>query len=441
MTSGRPDDFVVAVSNGNELQFAIFRKDVISTIRRLKEQKVARIVLSTENGYDCAIGFFAALHANCCIVIPPNNLAGMLVNFVSEDCPLLSDVTYEGNPHFVKIGGATDDTFEFEELDPGKCQLEFYTSGSTGSPQKIPKSAFQIEEELVVLQRNWGEVLSEATTLGTVSHQHIYGLYFRVLWPLCAGRPFYAERFEIWEDMMIAAPPRSCFVSSPAHLSRIPPIEPLQEGKKPVMILSAGGALNYKSARNAAKIFDTYPTEIFGSTETGGIAFRQQKTATTPFSPLFGAEIRIDQSSQLSVRSKYTDNRDWAETNDIVKLFEDGSFTLAGRANQFVKIEGKRISLAEVEKYLMRSDLIVDVVVLVLTGERATLAAAVELSEAGWRQHKKVGSFRLNRHLRHFLNTYLESAALPRRWRFVRKLPLNSQGKRVLKEIHELFES
>lgn len=441
MKSGRPDDFAVAISNGGAQQFATFRTDVVATIHRLKEQGVGRVVLSTEDSYCCAVGFVAALHANCCIVIPPNNLSGMLVNFVTEDCPHLSDATYEDNSHFVKIGGATNDTFVFDELDPKECLLEFFTSGSTGSPKKIPKTLFQIEEELIVLQKKWGVMLSAAITLGTVSHQHIYGLYFRVLWPICAGRSFHSERFEIWEALIAAAPPESCFVSSPAHLSRIPPIDPLRNDQIPSMILSAGGPLIYKSARNAAKVFGTYPTEIFGSTETGGIASRQQETATTPFNPLIGTKIRIDQIGKLSVKSRYTDNRDWAETNDIAKLFEDGSFLLIGRANQFVKIEGKRISLAEVEKYLTRSDLIADAFVLVLKDARDSLAAAVELTEAGWQQHEKVGSFRLNRHLRHFLNMYLESAALPRRWRFVRRLPLNSQGKRVQKEIDELFES
>ncbi|MEH6545375.1 MAG: AMP-binding protein [Sneathiella sp.] len=441
MESGRPEDFVVAISNNDTQHFATFRNDIIATISRLTDHGVKRVVLSTEDSYSCAVGFFAALHAKCCIVIPPNNLSGMLVNFVTQDCPHLSDSTYEDNPHFVKIGGETSRQFVFEELDSDNCLLEFYTSGSTGSPQKIPKTVFQIEEELVVLQRNWGEMLTTATTLGTVSHQHIYGLYFRVLWPLCAGRSFFAERFEIWEDMIAAAPPESCFVSSPAHLSRIPPIEPLNSDQKPLMILSAGGPLSYKSARNAAKTFGTYPTEIYGSTETGGVAFRQQETATTPFFPLLGVETRIDQIGKLSVKSGYTDNQDWTETNDIAQLSDDGSFVLIGRANQFVKIEGKRISLAEVEKYLMRSDLIADAIIFVLKDKRDSLAAAVELTDAGWRQHKKVGPFRLNRHLRHFLNMYLESAALPRRWRFVRRLPLNSQGKRVQKDIDELFES
>ena len=69
-------------------------------------------------------------------------------------------------------------------------------------------------------------------------------------------------------------------------------------------------------------------------------------------------QTRIDAQGLLSVKSSYTDGGDWDATNDIAELQPDGGFILSGRANQFVKIEGKRISLAEVEKYLSRSALV-----------------------------------------------------------------------------------
>lgn len=441
MNADRLDDSLVAIESGQKRFFSQFRDDVSTTASRIIDRQLKKIVLSTDDSYCCAVGFLAALHAECRIIIPPNNLPGMLENFVEENCPHLSNSTYLANNFFVPIGGGVKGSVEFKKLDPKKCELDFFTSGSTGTPKKVAKTVFQIEEELRVLQNNWGDCLSNATTLGTVSHQHIFGLYFRVLWPLSAGRPFVAERFEIWEEMIAMAPSKSCYISSPAHLSRIPPIEPLASKGKAIMIFSAGGPLDYKSARSAFKVFGVFPAEIFGSTETGGVAFRQQKTSTTLFEPLLGMKTRVDEAGLLSVKSVYTDGQDWVETNDIAELHEDGRFLLTGRANQFVKIEGKRISLAEVEKYLSRSELVAEAFVFVITDTRESLAAAVELTDAGWRQHEKVGAFRMNRHLRHFLNMYLESAALPRRWRFVRKLPVNSQGKRIQNEINELFEA
>ena len=306
-------------------------------------------------------------------------------------------------------------------------------------PKQVPKKLSQIENELIVLHQRWGAELEGAATLGTVSHQHIFGLFFKLLLPLCEGRLFFPETFEIWEGLLAAAPPRSCFVSSPAHLTRIPPFDPLPDTEKVPVIFTAGGPLPFEAAQDARAKFGPLPTEVFGSTETGGIAYRQQEDPRTPFTPLPGMQTRIDGNGLLSVKSNYTDNEDWDATNDIVELMEDGSFILSGRANQFAKIEGKRISLVEVEKNLGRSSLVKEAAAIILKDPRDTLAAVVELNPKGWQRYNEIGAFRLGRALRRELSFYLENAALPRRWRFVDRLPVNTQGKRQQTVLYELF--
>lgn len=303
----------------------------------------------------------------------------------------------------------------------------------------MPKTLAQIDNELIVLNQRWGKELAGAATLGTVSHQHIFGQYFKLFLPLCEGRLFFPQTFEIWEELLAAAPPGSCFVSSPAHLTRIPPFDPLPEETRAPVIFTAGGPLPFEAAQDVCAKFGSLPTEVFGSTETGGIAHRQQENPRTPFTPLPGMQTRIDAQGLLSVKSNYTDGEDWDTTNDIVERFDDGSFILAGRANQFVKIEGKRISLVEIEKYLNQSEIVAGSAVFILKEEIETLVAVVELSPSGWHQLQETGAFRLGRALRRELSPYLENAALPRRWRFVKQLPVNTQGKRQQSELNELF--
>ncbi|MCR9212227.1 MAG: AMP-binding protein [Proteobacteria bacterium] len=440
MASRCSDDLLVAMSHGREKKFGEFRSSVTATIEKIQSRKVDKVVLATEDAYKYCVGFLAALHSSCRIIVPPNSQPGTLGNYVSHDCPLLSEGRGVPEAEWIEIGGEARSEFEFLRIDPARSHLDFYTSGSTGTPKCIPKLLSQIEDELTVLQSTWGAELIDSITLGTVTHQHIYGLYFKALWPLSAGRPFYGQTFEIWEDMLAQAPNRSCFVSSPAHLSRIPAFTPLSEGDQPQMILSAGGPLSYSSAQHAQEIFGVLPTEIYGSTETGGVAHRQQAENPTPFKPLSGMETRIAASGILSVRSNYTDNQDWAETNDLATRFEDGQFLLTGRSDQFTKIEGKRVSLAEVEKYLCQSELVTEAAVILLEGEREGLAAIVELSNTGKAKLTDMGAFRLNRQLRQFLQDTLEPAAMPKRWRFVEALPTNSQGKRMRSALQELFK-
>lgn len=440
LASDRSGAVAVARIASQDVTFAEFKAEVADLRARLKNRGVTQVVLATESSYAFATGMLAAFDAGCRVTVPPNALPGMLARFVTPDCPLLSDIKDEiHSDDRILIDGAKATEATFRELNPDACSLDFYTSGSTGEPKRVPKSLAQIENELTVLDQVFGAWLGAAATLGTVSHQHIFGLYFKCLLPLSEGRLFFPETFEIWEELLAFAPPGACIVSSPAHLTRIPPLDPLPTSAQAPVIFTAGGPLPFEAAQTSARMFGPLPTEIYGSTETGGIAHRQQERATTPFRPLPGMETRVDGQGSLWVKSNYTDNGDWDKTNDIAELFPDGSFLLAGRANQFVKIEGKRISLAEIEKFLTASDLVKDAAVLVLTSPRDTLAAVAELTKEGWRRHAEIGAFRLGRILRKELSPNLENAALPRRWRFVDRLPVNSQGKRQQAALHELF--
>ncbi|WP_293963147.1 AMP-binding protein [Sneathiella sp.] len=437
LTSNRPEETPVAQVAGAMKTFGAFRAEVADLTARIRARGCDRLVLATESSYAFATGFLAGLQADCRIIIPPNALPGMLAHFVTADCPLLSNIKRDGD--LIPIDGATGGAAAFSTLDPDRCQLDFYTSGSTGMPKRVPKSLAQIEDELVVLDQTWGDRLAGAATLGTVSHQHIFGLYFKCLLPLCEGRLFFPQTFEIWEELLAAAPPGACFVSSPAHLTRIPPMDPLPKESAAPVIFTAGGPLPFEAAQTAAAIFGPIPTEVYGSTETGGVAHRQQREPRTPFTPLPGMQTRIDDQGLLSVKSSYTDGGDWDATNDLAELQPDGGFILSGRANQFVKIEGKRISLAEVEKYLSRSALVREAAAFILGGGRETLVAVIELSDAGWTQHAEIGAFRLGRALRRELVPNLENAAMPKRWRFVERLPVNAQGKRQQVALNELF--
>ncbi|MFW8080256.1 AMP-dependent synthetase, partial [Klebsiella pneumoniae] len=78
---------------------------------------------------------------------------------------------------------------------------------------------------------------------------------------------------------------RYLFISSPAFLKRLdhrltpPPIE---------MIVSAGGKLLWQDAVQTARWCNTWPDEIYGSTESGVIACRQRVQDEAPWQPFPG---------------------------------------------------------------------------------------------------------------------------------------------------------
>ena len=106
-------------------------------------------------------------------------------------------------------------------LDLDACQLSLCTSGSSGEPKRIDKTLRQLANEVAALEALWGAGLKDACIIGSVATQHIYGLLFRVLWPLCAGRTFVRKQLAFPEDMQRASREHAQFawVASPAPVS------------------------------------------------------------------------------------------------------------------------------------------------------------------------------------------------------------------------------
>ncbi len=412
------DEQVIAIRNGEEVTAVQFRQDVCATMAGLYVEK---LIVFEKSSYGFLIALMAALHSGSEVILPPNDLPATLEKL-------------EGKRVVVAAGPEVN--CRFAELDPNGLSLDFYTSGSTGESKSIRKGLFQLENEISVLEDTWGATLGKAHVLATVSHQHIYGMLFKVLWSVCAGRPFVDEMFEYWENLCPHLTQESFIVSSPAHLSRFPQLDRPGE---PLMVFSSGGPLSLDAAELCGEALGIIPTEVFGSTETGGVAYRQQFASGVAWQAFDVIEITTDELGVLSIRSPYLENNDWYEMSDRIEFDDDGKFHLRGRVDRIVKVEGKRVSLPEVENALLSLDWIVESCCLITPDERKSLSAVVVLSEAGKQKLEESGAFRLGRFLRLELSDKLDQAARPRRWRFVDKIPVNSQGKRLMADLLALY--
>ncbi|WP_168173717.1 AMP-binding protein [Thalassospira sp. TSL5-1] len=324
---------------------------------------------------------------------------------------------------------------------PETCRATFYTSGSTGAPKAIGKTLAQLEAEMALQTPLWQADLTAGCRIwGLVSHQHIYGLLFRVIWPVMTGVPFMARQARFWEDIIPGLGTGDIIIASPAHLQRLHP--DLAEAQRPARIFCSGGPLDQKSAGQAHAALGIWPTEILGSTETGGIAWRQQTTTDTPWQPL--PDVKTSQNAEgcLMVAAPHINGDNWYHTADRVAfdgLAGQNRFRLLGRADRIVKIEGKRISLDRVETHLRNHDWVENAVALLPDDADNRLGAIVVLTPQGQQHLQAQGAFQTGRSLRSHISHYEEDAALPRRWRFVDTLPTDSQGKKPLHLLRALF--
>jgi acyl-coenzyme A synthetase/AMP-(fatty) acid ligase len=422
LSLGRPSEHPVAIRAGVPIPFARFQADVAAAAALLDGCREA--ALACEDTYLFTVGLFALLHAGARVLLPPNAQPGTLADL---GMPVVNDAL---------IAAAPTRSYRFTELDAERGKVIFNTSGSTGAPKQIEKKLWMLQRESEVLHNVFGSRLGSGPVMATVSHQHLYGLSFRLLWPLAAGVPFDVATDGVWETLLPRLRGGSVLISSPAHLGRLAGLEPIAPSHAPALIFTGGAPLAADAAMASQTILGCLPTEMFGSTECGVMATRQQADGNDVWTLLPGTEIRVDAEDRVAVRTPYVD--DWQQTEDVIERLP-GGFRFLGRADRIVKIESKRVSLPAVESALESLPLVAEAAVVALPGLPTRLGGLLVLTEEGRTQLASLGPFQFNRLLRRLLSPRLEPTGLPRFWRFTDALPIRALGKRNDAVIAALF--
>ncbi|MGP6417400.1 AMP-binding protein [Pseudomonas putida] len=422
-----------AISAAPALDHTQMREQALSVAAGLQARGVQRMAVHLEDAADLAIALLGAWRAGVSVLLPADLQAQTRQRWSNEVDLWLTDHSAD-----VHLNDLLQPALPGAELDLDQCRLSLCTSGSSGEPKRIDKTLRQLANEVEALEQLWGADLGEAWIIGSVATQHIYGLLFRVLWPLCAGRPFVRKQLAFPEDLQRASRehPAFAWVGSPALLKRMgdnldwPALSAVRR------VFSSGGALPTDAAQSLQQRLQQWPTEILGSSETGGIAWRQGASLWQPFA---GVELSQDSDGALLIASPYLPTGHVEHTADATRIAADGRFELLGRLDRIVKLEEKRISLPMLEQALVAHDWVAEARLGVVQENRAVLGALLVLSDAGLFALREQGRRSLTEALRKHLSQHCEALALPRRWRLVRQLPLNSQGKLPQADIEALL--
>lgn len=464
--SSTPLNSIVAWRDGQPITNQEFQTRISLWKILLERTPGSQFALYLRDSFEFASALFGAWLAGKTIVLPNNILPhtcerlintvdGYLGEFPSQYSPLIPNISKEN----------TDQLFSKIKLHPdlfikNYMGLVIYTSGSTGEPQAVQKTLSQLFTEVSTLENLFGDTIGSNKTeiLSTVSHEHIYGLLFKILWPLLTGRIIHTQSAMFLEELVPIISSRDCIlISSPAHLKRFPKSAILNLTKSSQQlraIFSSASVLSLDVAHNTKHLFGKTPIEIYGSTETGGIAWRQRdEQSDESWQPLPGVSWRIStkesyniniKNNLLEISSPHLSDNNWFCTADLatVSTANNKHFLLHGRADQIIKLEGKRISLNMIEQHLLQSSLISEARVLMLeSNNRQRIAAFIVLSQSGKDILIKSDKMALNKHLRDFLIDSVEPIALPRIWRYLNDLPVNALGKTTNTELMALLDT
>lgn len=400
------------------------------------------------NAADFLCGFLALALAGKHIVLPQNIQPGNEAKLSRQfDALLIDNMDSELHlPQFTpdslvmpnRLSRSFDEWANYDT----PVSLTLYTSGSTGEPSAVHKTLASLEKEVTLLQQCFGETLGVSPVLSTVSHQHIYGLLHYVLWPFMRGAPFDGVRHQYPESLADAMGQEEAvvLVSSPTHLSRLPgaPVFAARADRL-VDIISSGGPLAKEDALALTSLCGRAPLEVLGSTETGGVATRRRHQ-TDHWQSLPGVQLSLSDKGCLMVQGEHMSLVEPFEMGDRAHILDRGRFELLGRADRVVKVEGKRLSLTEMEACLSDHPDVIEARLLVITGRREEVAAVVCLSAPGQERLEQGAKRHINRSLRTHLSACFEAPLLPRRWRYVAALPYNAQGKVPLAALRKLFD-
>jgi acyl-coenzyme A synthetase/AMP-(fatty) acid ligase len=419
------DSDVVARRSGRAIRRADVAHDVAAIAARLPDRPYV-LNLCTDR-YRFIVGFIAALCRRQITLLPPSDTLGVL-RAVADDYPDLYALTDAEDVASVPSGIASlvypneltqGNASSWDLTLPGEqVALILFTSGSTGRPKPIPKSwGVLARSALAAGDRLNVAGLRGATLIGTVPHQHSYGLESAILLGLQHGltidawRPLYPG--DIRAAIEGALRPR-ILVTTPVHLRALvaePDGMPTTD-----LIVSATAPLPMDLAAQAEACFRAPLVEIYGCTEAGQIATRRT-TREVQWECFDGVELGAEEDGTWASGPAVPGR---ALLHDVIELTGPGTFLLGGRSADLVDVAGKRASIAHLNHQLLSIEGVQDGIFFVPEADGRGVGRLIALAVAPGLTADAI---------QQTLRSRIDTAFLPRPLLLVEALPRNALGK------------
>jgi len=396
------------------------------------------LCLATENKAVIAACILAALNGSCQLILPYSFSAQALqemyntvgFNTAIADRP---EEMPDGVEIITPVAGKISDIDPEEIRPPDAPFLRLFTGGSTGKPKVWSKSPRNLLAEAFYLKEKFA--LSEKDLfVSTVPPYHIYGLLFSVLVPFVAHAKVFPDIYIFPQEIIstINKHKATVLISVPVHYRALKAGNFSTPSLK--VAFSSSGALDRADGLHFYKKTGLGIAEIYGSTETGGIATRSVRENSDSWQPFDILKWKLI-DGRLAVQSAFTspemssDADGFCLTGDDARPDKDNRFVLRGRVDGIVKVAGKRVDLSYVQNKIKELPGVRESVVLPLTAGkgRDMIIAAVVACDLKDTQ------------LRKLLLEKLEPYAVPRRIKVVSTIKFTATGKIDRRQLENIF--
>ena len=392
------------------------------------------VILASEDKTLCAAALLSALAGGPPLLLPyALSLQGLAALHAASGCNhVISSEELELPQGLHRVALPQNDlaqtTPPLPQTPAKGVVLSLFTGGSTGTPQLWNKTAANLFGEALFIATHHG-IQTQDRIAATIAPYHIYGLLYSILLPLVSGAAVLVQTPAFPEEMVACVREHkiSIFISVPAHYRALAGKSCAPSNLR--LAFYSAGMLDAADNHSFCQANKTGSVEVYGSTETGGIACRNRFQGEEHFTVLPPIGWQLSPDERLTVRSPFLspelplDANGYFHTADRVAALDGARFSLLGRADLVVKVAGKRVDLEMIRRLLQEQAGVREVVVLALPegGSRENRIAAI-LTATG-PDECTINS------LRHELSRHLEPYALPRIIKVVDHIPVRANGK------------
>lgn len=377
----------------------------------LKKQNIKEAEIYLNNTDEFIIAFFATMSL------------GLEIFVLQKES--LNDKFNINDENFSSILNAANGKKSAININP---QSIFYmqTSGSSSVAKKIPKSIEQMLNEAKAIQ-SLISMKNDEKIVANIPYQHLFGLSFKIFLPLNNGAMIENQTY-LFPEMLINYALTSsnitllCTATALNALLKYD-LEPIKNNI--TRIITAGSKLpNELKNKISLKLPNTKLLEIYGSTETGVIAYNSGDKLR-----LFnGVEAMLDKEQKLIINSAWLKNKIITQnfiSNDCAQIKGD-EIILLGRSDRMVKIHEKRFNLDSVES-IIRQNPLIDECHAGLEDDKNRFSVILTLSAEGKNAFRLGGRIAVINALKPDLNKHFGNEI---RYFYIREfLPYNVQGK------------